>query len=410
MHWSSPSSCVHASHGLWQQNCKRRSRQSKLDVFKEFLASATLTTSLDEEICRTIGQHIGHSEDLNHSKDEETEMVRACDWINRALQDHPPGNSAGEKKTRQTQKEMDRQHWRIDWKDLRCDPVACSQPPKMEPACAAFICAATLRPRRVTGPVTVTAEHKGPFTDEYCSHDNELYLARLGPSRSPGYVDWQVLYCYRIRTHKGQIRRPGSLGVAGLLKGLAGLTKAWLGFSKAWLGFSKAWLGFSKAWLGFSKAWLGFSKAWLGFSKAWLGFSKAWLGWASQRLGLAGLLKGLAGLLKGLAGLLKGLAGLLKGLAGLLKGLAVPRLWPSSLMNTNKHNHSDVMFTYQVAIQRTREPRTESQDLIPPVSWTTGTCQSATIDRNESYRLQDQNSLPLRSVLCGEVGGMETER
>ena len=27
--------------------------------------------------------------------------------------------------------------------------------------------------------------------------------------RSPGYVDWQVLYCYRIRTLEKQIRRPG---------------------------------------------------------------------------------------------------------------------------------------------------------------------------------------------------------
>ena len=52
-----------------------------------------------------------------------------------------------------------------------------------------------------------------------CSLFHEFYLA--GPSRSPDYVDWQVLYCYRIRTKKRQIRRPGSLGLAGILKDLA---------------------------------------------------------------------------------------------------------------------------------------------------------------------------------------------
>ena len=65
-----------------------------------------------------------------------------------------------------------------------------------------------------------------------CSHYNELYLAGLCPPEAQVYVDWQVLYCYRIRTRKRQIRRPGSLGLAGLLKGLA---VPWLHFDISFL-------------------------------------------------------------------------------------------------------------------------------------------------------------------------------
>ena len=46
-------------------------------------------------------------------------------------------------------------------------------------------------------------------------------MAGLGPPEAQVMLIGKYCYCYRIRTHKRQIRRPGSHGLAGLLKGLA---------------------------------------------------------------------------------------------------------------------------------------------------------------------------------------------
>ena len=66
----------------------------------------------NEEVCAKVWQTIGpnHLNTPDHSKETQTEVVWTCFPFTRSGQNHLARHSEREKKTRQTEKEVGRQH------------------------------------------------------------------------------------------------------------------------------------------------------------------------------------------------------------------------------------------------------------------------------------------------------------
>ena len=90
------SSCMHASHGPWQHNCKRRSKHVEMRCFSKTLGISYIDHITNEEVRRTIRQHVSQYEDL-------LTTVKKRKWYGPVTRssglskDHPPRNSAGER-------------------------------------------------------------------------------------------------------------------------------------------------------------------------------------------------------------------------------------------------------------------------------------------------------------------------
>ena len=77
-------------------------------------ASHTKTIFTNEEVCAKIHQAIGPHEDLDHRKETQTAVVWACLLFIRSCQNRLAWHGERGKKTRQTEKEVGRQHQGMD--------------------------------------------------------------------------------------------------------------------------------------------------------------------------------------------------------------------------------------------------------------------------------------------------------
>ena len=94
---------------------ERKIQATEIRCFRRLLGISFRDHVTNEEVRNRIGQAIGPNEDLLTTlKKTQTVMVWAHSEINRTCKDDPTGHCTRREKERQTEKEMGRQHNRMD--------------------------------------------------------------------------------------------------------------------------------------------------------------------------------------------------------------------------------------------------------------------------------------------------------